>query len=141
MPVLSTHQMSAENESYAYFTVTGSFDPESITERVGTKPTESWRQGGVNPRNGRERQFSRWSIYSRLPRTALLEAHVEDVLDQLDANAAAFKQISTEEGGIMELVGYFHSYFPGLGFESETIRRLSNYGLSMDCDFYYLYSD
>ena len=133
--------MSEENKCYAYFTVVGSFDPESITNRVGVNPTDSWRVGDLNPRNSLERKFSRWSLRSRLATSESLEAHIADVLNQLDANTTSFKEISITESGGMQLVGYFHSLYPGLHFEREMIQRLGEYGLSVDCDFYYLYSD
>jgi hypothetical protein len=133
--------MSEENECYAYFTVTGSFDPEYITKRVGINPTDSWRVGDLNPRNSLERKFSRWSLYSRLARSESLEAHIADVLDQLDGNTTAFKEISINESGGMQLVAQIHSEYPGLHFEREIIQRLGEYRLSVDCDFYYLYSD
>src|SRR4030095_123033 len=34
--------MSEENEQYAYFTITDSFDPAEITQRIGVEPTKSW---------------------------------------------------------------------------------------------------
>src|SRR5262249_52054371 len=130
------------NECYAYFSVVGSFDPTEITQRLGTKPTESWQKGELNPRNGLERKFSRWSLYSRLERALDdLEQHVVDVLNQLDSNSAAFRQLSVEFGGTMELVGYFHSRYPGLAFEPDVVSRLAQYSLSIDFDFYYVYSD
>ncbi|HLX82520.1 MAG TPA: DUF4279 domain-containing protein [Terriglobales bacterium] len=133
--------MSEENKFYAYFTVTGSFDPEYITKRVGISPTDSWRVGDLNPRNSLERKFSRWSLYSRLAKSESLEAHIADVLDQLDASAAAFKEVSINESGGMQLVAQIYSEYPGLHFEREIIQRLGEYRLSVDCDFYYLYSD
>jgi hypothetical protein len=133
--------MSEENQFYAYFTVTGSFDPDYITKRVAANPTDSWRVGELNPRNSLERKFSRWSLYSRLAKSESLEAHIADVLDQLDANASAFKEISTNESGWIQLVAQIYSEYPGLHFEREIIQRLGEYRLSVDCDFYYLYSD
>ena len=41
----------------------------------------------------------------------------------------------------MELVGYFHEYYPGLTFESSILKRMASYSLSIDCDFYYLADD
>jgi hypothetical protein len=40
----------------------------------------------------------------------------------------------------MQLVGYFHSYYPGLSFDRRVVESLAEYGLSVDLDFYYLYS-
>lgn len=47
--------MSEPNESYAYFTVTGDdLDPDNITKILGVTPTDSWKKGESNPRNGME---------------------------------------------------------------------------------------
>jgi len=133
--------MSEHNEYYAYFTIANSFDPDEITRRVGISPTDSWRKGDIHPKTGHARNFSRWSLRSRLETTASLETHVRDVLDQLDANPAAFKQLCIEKSGTMQLVAYFRTDYPGLDFERELIERIAGYSLSMDCDFYYPYSD
>jgi hypothetical protein len=49
-----------------------------------------------------------------------------DVVNQLDANSGAFKQLSIELDGVMQLVAYFdyHSR-PGVSFSRNVIRRLS----------------
>jgi len=57
--------------------------------------------------------------------TATLEEHVVDVLTQLMKTENAFKQLSAELGGVMELVGYFHTYYPGLTLERDVIERLA----------------
>ncbi len=82
--------MSQPNEQYAYFAVTGSFDPEEITRRTGISPGDSWRTGDLHPRTRLERKFSRWSLHSRLPRSQPLEAHIKDVLARLDQNPGVF---------------------------------------------------
>ena len=133
--------MSEKNEQYAYFTVVNSFDPDEITRRVGISPTESWRKGDLHPKTGRARNFSRWILRSRLQTTASLETHVRDVLDQLDANPTAFKRLSIEENGTMQLVAFFRNDYPGVSFERELIERIAGYSLSMDCDFYFPYPD
>jgi hypothetical protein len=98
--------MSKANRCYAYFHVAGSFDPAQITKRVGISPTKSSLEGSAIERTQMVRKCSRWELHSRL------EEHVVDVLTQLDGKRDAFKQLSTELGGVMELVGYFHAYYP-----------------------------
>lgn len=39
-------------------------------------------------------------------------------------------------GGTMQLVGYFHDVNPGIHFDDVVVRRIADYGLSIDCDFY-----
>ena len=133
--------MTKPNEQYAYFSITGSFDPADITARVGVEPTECWRQGDLNPRNRLGRKFSRWCLYSRLSRERELEAHVRDVLSQLDARREAFRQAAGEFDGSMQLVGYFYTGYPGLHFERDVVKEMAAFGLSIDFDFYELYSD
>lgn len=134
--------MSEPNETYAYFSIASpGLDPALITQETGVAATDSWKKGERNPRNGFERKFGRWSLYSRLPRSEMLEEHVADVLAQLDANPIAFHKASRTHEGRMQLVGYFHSYYPGLYLTPEIIEKLAQYSLAVDCDFYYLYSD
>jgi hypothetical protein len=132
--------MVNDNQQYAYFTVVDGFDPAEITVRVGIPPTECWRRGDICPRRQMERKFSRWSLHSRLGREHDLEAHVADVLAQLDAHAEAFAAVSREFGGVMQLVGHFYREYPGLHFGPQLVEGLARYGLSVDFDFYGLYS-
>jgi hypothetical protein len=131
--------MAKTNEYYAYFMVSGPFDPAEITKRAGVIPTECSREG--DPIRGTQHQHkcSRWSLYSRVEKTdSDLEHHVVDVLNQLDANIDVFKQLSIEFDGVMQLVAYFgHDSSPGTSFSQEVIRRLAEYSLCLDCDFYF----
>jgi hypothetical protein len=133
--------MTEPNEQYAYFTVTGDFDPADISQMVGVTPTECWLKGDVNPRTQRERKFSRWSLYSRIERTRELQAHIADVIEQLGMNKRQFVELSSKYGGVMQLVAYFKTDYPGLHLDRELVESLAEYALSVDFDFYYLYSD
>jgi hypothetical protein len=133
--------MSEPNRQYAYFTIADSFDPNEITRRVGIHPSDCWRKGELHPKTGRERKFSRWSLRSRLDEQMSLEEHIRDVLAQLEQSSSAFQQVSREFGGCMELVAYYHEQYTGLYFDSELVIGLAKYALSVDFDFYYLWSD
>jgi hypothetical protein len=132
--------MVEENQQYAYFALEGGFDPADITARVGVQPTECWRRGEVCDSTRRERKASRWSLYSRLDRGQELEAHIRDVLAQLDTGAEVFAAVSRECGGWMQLVAYLHCDYPGLHFERDITEGLARYALAVDFDFYWLYS-
>lgn len=129
-----------ENSQYAYFTLVGDFDPAAISAQLGLEPTESWVKGSLHPRTQRERQFSRWSLKSRLSPDSALEQHVTDVLAQLDGHETAVVAASREFNGRMQLVGYFFLEYPGLCLPSAAVAQLGALGLSLDCDFYGLYS-
>jgi hypothetical protein len=132
--------MVEDNQQYAYFSVHGDFDPAELSARVGVQPTEYWRRGDICPRTQFERKFSRWCLHSRLSRDRELEAHIRDVLAQLDGNCDELRRVSLEFGGCMQLVGYFHRDYPGLHFERDITEGLARYSLAVDFDFYGLYS-
>ena len=127
--------MSTPDTCYAYFVVTGSFDPAEITRRVAMLPTYSVGLGEAG-RYAKAVKCSRWELRSRLETTAPLETHVQDVLAQLDNNKVGFVQLSREFDGTMQLVGYFREHEPGTHFERETVQRMAQYSLAMDCEFY-----
>jgi hypothetical protein len=133
--------MSEPSKQYAYFTITASFAPEEITRRTGVSPTESWRKGDLHPKRRMERKFNRWSLRSRLTTDYSLENHIRDVLAQLEQNPSEFQKLTQEFSGCMQLVGYFHEGYPGLHFDTALVQGLAKYGLSIDFDFYQLWSD
>jgi hypothetical protein len=135
--------MTKLNEYYAYLCLSGSFDPADITKKIGITPTNWSREGDPIAGSEHHRKCSRWSLYSRLEKSdSDLERHIVDVLNQLDANRDVFRQLSIELDGVMQLVAYFgYDSGPGISFGPQIIRKLAEYSLRLDCDFYYSYSD
>ncbi|HET9792635.1 MAG TPA: DUF4279 domain-containing protein [Candidatus Angelobacter sp.] len=129
--------MAEKNESYAYFAIKGAFDPSDISAKVGVLPTKAFAAGELIPKANKKREFSGWFLYSRLNRSNAIELHVADVLDQMDAKKNEFKELSIELGGLIELVGFFPEFYPGIFFERELVERLAYYALSVDFDFYF----
>ena len=50
-----------ENSCYTYFRITGDFDPDIITIRLGLQPDRFWKIGDKR-RNGTEYDFASWAI-------------------------------------------------------------------------------
>ena len=133
--------MTEPNSCYAYFSAYGDdLDPLALTQELGIAPTRAWRKGDLDPRR-RERRTGQWSLYSRLAKTAELEEHLNDVLLQLDANAQAFASVAERFNGTLQLVGNFNDIGAGLNLPKSVVTRLAFYGLELDLDSYYLYSD
>ena len=130
-----------QNEHQAYFFFVGEFDPVDLSARVGMEPTRSWRKGDTNPHTNLEREHSRWTVDSRLHEQSSLEAHVDDVLEQLRPSAEAIRSERDRTDGGLQLVGYFHTDYPGFGLSDRVTAELADMKLGFDCDFYYLYSD
>ena len=135
--------MESRNRTSAYFSLKGSdFDPAEITKRLGLEPAVSWRQGDAHPAiPGVHRKASRWSLKSRLDESAALEKHAADVLDQMDSCRDEFLALMNELDGELQLVGYFELHYPGFRLLPSVTERIGLYKLTLDCDFYYLYSN
>jgi hypothetical protein len=128
--------MAMADTWYAYFHVRGTFDPNEITRRTGVAPSQIAHEGDSLPRGSAKRLCSSWELRSTLEHVAPIEMHVKDVLNQMDTNKTEFTQLSREFGGTMQLVGYFRERSPGVHFDRETVLRISEYSLCIDCDFY-----
>jgi hypothetical protein len=133
--------MRKGHELSACFTIQDSFDPAEITRRIGIDPTECWRKGDLHPKSGVKRKLSRWSLFSRLARTAELEDHVKDILAQMDQKPEAFQSVSKEFGGHIQVSGYFNTEEPSFHFDQRTVEALAKYSLSVGFDFYHVHSD
>lgn len=50
-----------KNTCYTYFRITGDFDPDEITGRLGLTPEKQWKIGDYR-RNGSQFDFANWEI-------------------------------------------------------------------------------
>ena len=107
---------------FAYFFFDGSLDSVEVTWKDGFLPSK--------------RKRSMWKLRSRLDLHAPLESHVNDILDQLDANKNEFLELSRELGGTMQIVSYFSENEPGIHFDQKTVSRIAEYSLCITCNFY-----
>ena len=62
------------------------------------------------------------------------------MLGQTGGQAAAIRELGQQFKCWVQLVGYFHNDYPGFGLDAELIAGLAALNVSIDCDFYYLYS-
>jgi hypothetical protein len=92
-------------------------------------------QGRREPANAVPAQRKPLDLGSRLEKALPIEAHVNDVLVQMDMNRSAFRQISEEFGGVMQVVANFAKDHPTLSFERKQIARLADYAASVNLDF------
>ncbi len=72
---------------------------------------------------------------------ARARAHIADVIEQMEAKRSDFVALSFQYGGQMQLSAYFKTNDPGLHLKRRLVESLTEYGLSVDFDFYYLYPD
>ena len=135
------------NKCYAYFALQGAtLSPEEVSTALGLKASVSWCAGDPDDSRripGKKRVESHWRIESRIDREAeaSLEDYVRDVLDQLEPRIDVVVSLAKVHDGWLQIVGYFHRFYPGIHFEAGTLKRIAVLGVELDCDFYYLVSD
>ena len=73
------------DREYAYFRVSGSFDPGEITNLLGMEPSEDWRVGDIFERRGHQfaRRDSCWKLDSGLNDTHPLDLHLNALIKRL----------------------------------------------------------
>ncbi|WP_158969222.1 DUF4279 domain-containing protein [Chachezhania sediminis] len=98
------------DRQYAYFRVTGLFDPADVTKAIGIEPTEAWAVDDKYSRNGRSfsRHSSKWTLGSGLDDTRLLDDHLEALLFRLERRYSGVLQASTL--GHLQFVCVSYSY-------------------------------
>jgi hypothetical protein len=132
------------NECYAYFALRGfPMSPDEVSAALALKPAKAWRAGDSHDAHRipeKKRETSLWCVESRIARNAEVsfEDHVKDLLEQLAPRFEEAIALSRAHRGLIELVGYFHRFYPGLNFTPITLGRLAALGVEMDCDFYFL---
>ena len=126
------------NETYAYFCVRGDFDPKEISTALGLVPTESWMKGDMDSKRKKKRHFSKWALYSKLPKTEPLDSHIANVLDQLKEKKEEVRAIAESFDGCLQLVGYFYDQEPGFHMTRERIKSVADLSLEIDYDFYHI---
>jgi len=93
----------SKNTCCTYFRVTGDFDPDLVTERLGLQPDKFWKIGDKR-RNGTEYDFASWEIghceeYDVLTENQMHKtiAPLIDKIDRLNEIRSEFNVVFTFE--------------------------------------------
>ena len=93
----------SKNTCSTYFRVTGDFDPDLVTERLGLQPDKFWKIGDKR-RNGTEYDFASWEIglceeYDVLTENQMHKtiAPLIDKIDRLNEIRSEFNVVFTLE--------------------------------------------
>lgn len=119
-------------------------DPEEITAKVSTKPTNSWIKGDIIPnRNGLvKRKQSTWELEASTSGTDPVEDQMKVLLKKVDLNFESFREVIGEYKGEISIVMYlYEGSNPGINLDAVTLKKLANLGVEVDIDIYFLNSD
>jgi hypothetical protein len=127
-----------------YYTELGIFSdkysPDQITKMLNLNCDFSKNKGD---RIGKGKslvvaQFHIWAIYSRIPRSHLLEDHIIDLLNRIRDYIPAIKDLSEDPDIDIGFNCVVHSNErPILNFTKEQVADIAALGAEIDIDFYY----
>ena len=85
----------SENSCYTYFRITGDFDPDYITERLGLQPQKTWKTGDLRP-DGSAYEFSSWKFGQCDEYDVITENQMHKTIEPLFDKAWILNQIKDE---------------------------------------------
>lgn len=138
--------MEVKVEPYVYFALKGDdFDPSIITERLGIKPSDSWKKGFKRKPNAKELKFSFWS-FSTVPGEGNIFIgelvnkiinELEDKIDEIIKLKEEFNLYSVLEV-VLEIDTNPEMSSPALSFDLRVINFLYKTQTDIDVDIYKL---
>jgi hypothetical protein len=128
-------------QTYACYCISGfQCDPEEISSIVGVAPTRVGRIGDRSAAPLIPVKENFWQLDSRLSRDKILdaEAHVDDVLAQLECHLPKVLKASSAAKSWIQVVSYSSGANSGIHLSTATITRMHKLGCELDCDLYSL---
>lgn len=134
--------METDN-SYVYFALTGdNFDTDEVTNRLGIKPTDSWRKGD----KGQFKpilEFASWRLSTDKGQEYLqIDKLVDEIILKLFDKIEIINDLKTQFqlNSVLEIGMYIDtnedSSTPALGHDLRTIEFLYRTGTTTDVDIY-----
>ncbi len=120
-----------------YFTMTGDWDPEKVTSRLGIEPSLSWKIGDPKSIGRGAYEFSRWVLDSGLPPTATFGEHLQELLNRLRPLTKKIAELAPGNYPTVVLAAHYSDWQPGLVFEPDQVQELADLGVALDLDLYF----
>ena len=109
--------------------------PDAITGFVGLPCDRSWNIGEKRPKTTIVEQKNGWILNSCMPKSAMLETQLDELLNRLRPYQTRLKSLSETECVELSCVIYANSP-PALNFGDAVIVELGQLGASLDIDLY-----
>ena len=121
-----------------YFSLSGEFDPDEITQRLGIEPSWCHRIGDPGPPDAKgPRRGAEWCL-------ACADDDFGDVGDQiislvckLERKSEIVSELSAKFWGTFYLVAYLDGNYPGFFLSSRFVRDLASLNVDLDCAYTY----
>jgi hypothetical protein len=131
--------MMKPSEHHVYFAVFGfGDDPAVVTRAMGVEPTKAWRKGEPTGKGRGIQTHNRWVLKSTLPLAEPIEAHLENLLSQLESRGEAVADLRTRFEARLAVAAYWQEVNPSFSLSASVVERVAALGLELDFDLYCL---
>jgi hypothetical protein len=128
--------MDNKLQNWPHFVLSGDFDPDAITARLGIEPTRSLKAGVMDPETGRSRNTSYWVLGCGDQDAGCdMQDQVIYMLSQLDSCKAEVAALCDEYRGEFNLFACLDGNIPGFWLDAYTLRKLAQLNVDMDCRY------
>jgi hypothetical protein len=124
------------HKNWPHFVLSGDFDPEAITARLGIEPTWTLKAGSLNPETGLPRKASYWVLACGDEEAGCdLQDQVIYMLWQLNSCKSDVAALCREFKGDLNLFACLDSNIPGFWLDASTLRKLAELNVDVDCRY------
>ena len=130
-----------ESEIYAYFALIGTdLSPEEVTEKVGIKPSKTWKIGDlIHSKATIRKKYNGWRVDSQLSKSDDLESHIKSVMEQLQPGWLSLVEVCKHCKVEISCVIYYRSgSIPAIHFDKYIVEKVHQLNAAIDVDFYVL---
>jgi len=114
-------------------------DTAVVTELMGFAPTKAWTRGEPLPNHPTAtRNHSRWTFQSSLPLQSSVEDHLEALLPLLEQHGDRVRRCAASFPTQLWCAIYYRDFTPTIRLSPNLLRRISELGLHLDLDLYFL---
>lgn len=130
--------MSAENDSYAYFTIVSSQPLSFIESHLGfSGDGKCWSIGDTRPSGNGVYDFSRFSLLSGVDRGRPIEEHLQSLWRRMSKYRAQIISLPREMTRTVPCVASFASHRDVVQLSAGHFSTAAYFGAQLDCDFYF----
>jgi hypothetical protein len=116
-------------------------DPTEITQVIGFEPTKTWKKGDpAAPNSSYVCRQSGWRFYSNLSLHEAVEAHLDNILSQLEMNSDKVKAVSKNFRLGIKILDKAH-YMEQFSLSNQMLGRIYNLDLSLSFDHHHIPHD
>lgn len=134
--------MAKANQRFVYLEA-ANFEgkPTEITKQIGFEPTKSWEKGEpAAPNSIYVCRQSGWRLYSSLPLTEPVEAHLNNLLSKLEMRTEAVKAMVNKFSLRIQVIDQTHD-MNRFSLSNSILYRIYGLGLSIDFTHHHIPDD